>query len=78
MKPIDYFAPMDPITELLQRIKGEHRRALVGVNIASGQFDDVPEAWKEHELTEGRKSYLQALHPRMRGGEDLPDLAGSR
>jgi hypothetical protein len=75
MDPIDYFAPIDPMTDLLQRIKGEHRRALVQVNIASGHFDDVPDDWKAHELTEGRKSYLQALHPRMRGGEDLPDLA---
>lgn len=75
MEAIDYFAPLDPITALLQRIKGEHRRTLVEIGIASGHLSEVPDAWKEHDLPAWLKDFLQSQHPQARGGEDLPDLA---
>ena len=75
MKPINYFEALDPMTTLVQRIKGEYRRAMVELGVTSGHANEVPEIFLEHELPEGLKSFFQAQHPQMRGGEDLPDLA---
>lgn len=74
MKLIDYFAPLDPLTDLLQRIKGELRRQFVEREALAHGLHNVPEVWCAQDLSEAMKNLLQEHHPRMRGGEDLPDL----
>jgi hypothetical protein len=74
-RSIYYFAPLDPLAALLQRIKGEYRRYFVDREAKAHGVESVPEAWRDHDLSEVLKGFLQARDPRMRGGEDLPDLA---
>jgi hypothetical protein len=75
MYTIDYFAPLDPVTTELQRIKGEQRRLFVGRAIHEDGIHSVPEQWKAHDLPEFFKGLFGGQHPQARGGEDLPDVA---
>ena len=72
---IDYFAPADSAEqEKLRGIKGSVRRRFVENAIQDGGFDSIPSSWKEQEISESLKEFLQGQHPQARGGEDLPNL----
>lgn len=72
---IDYFSPAPTVEEeTLRSIKGNYRRDLIRGGIKGEGLDSVPDAWKEHEISEVLKGFLQGRHPQARGGEDLPDL----
>jgi hypothetical protein len=47
MYTIDYFAPLDPVTTELQRIKGEQRRLFVGRAIHEDGIHSVPEQYRK-------------------------------
>jgi hypothetical protein len=71
-----YFQKLDnPADEILIRIKGNFRRSFLGNAIRSDGGDSVPPAWQRHDLSHSLRDFLQARHPRARGGEDLEDLA---
>lgn len=72
---IDYFEPAPTAEEeTIRRIKGNYRRQFVAHSADEDGFDSVPPAWKEHDVSEVLKNFLQQQHPQARGGEDLPDL----
>lgn len=71
----DYFAPAPNEEEtVLRRIKGNFRRTFVGESIKNDGLGSIPDAWKDHDISEMLKTMLQGQHPSARGGEDLPDL----
>ena len=74
-KMIDYFKP--PVTakeEIVRRIKGNYRRRFVSRAIQDEGVNSVPDAWKNHDISEVLKGWLGRQNPQFRGGEDLPDL----
>jgi hypothetical protein len=74
-KMIDYFKPaVTAEEEILRRIKGNYRRRFVARGIQDQGADSVPEEWKKHDISDVLKGWLGQQHPRLRGGEDLPDL----
>lgn len=73
VSPARYLAGFDnDRDEVLHRIKGTYRRALVAEHYGSDESLDA--AWHVHDLGDGDKMWLQAQHPQARGGEDLPNL----
>jgi hypothetical protein len=72
---IAYFeAAENPEEEEIRRIKGNFRREMVQLAAEEDGYETIPEAWREHEISELLKGVLQQDHPQRRGGEDLPDL----
>lgn len=72
----DYFSPpATPAQAALRCAKGNTRRAMLASALERGDtLDSIPDAWLQHDLPEFNKALLQQMHPRARGGEDLPDL----
>jgi hypothetical protein len=71
----DYFAPAPSAAEAcLRQIKGNYRRAMVQNALETDALEDVPPAWRTHNLSENLKKYLLNKSPDALGGEDLPDL----
>lgn len=74
-KPIDYFAPSTNLEEaIIRRIKGNYRKEFITDTIKKDGLDSIPPQWTAHSLEEMFKEMLASRNPRMRGGEDLPDL----
>ena len=72
---INYFKPAATVEEaILRSIKGNYRRLFVSRAVQKEGVESVPEAWKEHNISENLKKVLGQQNPRFRGGEDLPDL----
>ena len=72
---IDYFKPaVTAEEEMIRRIKGNYRRQFVSRALEDEGVDSIPEAWKDHNISENLKGVLGQQNPRFRGGEDLPDL----
>jgi hypothetical protein len=72
---INYFEPAATIEEaILRSIKGNYRRLFVSHAMQREGLESVPEAWKEHNISESLKGLLGQQNPSFRGGEDLPDL----
>lgn len=68
-----FFAePDDPVERALERIKGTQRRSAARAAWAVGE--EIPDEWLLEDIGESNKFALGAQDPRMRGGEDLPDL----
>ena len=64
--------PDDPIERALGRIKGTHRRTVLRARWEAGE--EIPDEWLFEDAGMSNKFALGAQDPRMRGGEDLPDL----
>ena len=74
-RPIDYFAPSTNLEEaIIRRIKGNYRKEFITDTIKKDGLDSIPPQWTAHSLEEMFKEMLASRNPRMRGGEDLPDL----
>ena len=72
---IDYFKPaVTTEEEMIRRIKGNYRRHFVSHAIQDEGVDSIPEALKDHNISENLKGVLGQQNPRFRGGEDLPNL----
>jgi hypothetical protein len=72
---INYFKPAATVEEdIVRRIKGNHRRHFVSRAMEDEGVDSVPEAWKDHDVSDELKGVLGQENSQFRGGEDLPDL----
>jgi len=72
---IDYFKlAVTAEEEIVRRIKGNYRRQFVSRAMQDEGVGSVPDAWKDHDISEVLKGVLGQQNPRFRGGEDLPDL----
>jgi hypothetical protein len=47
---------------------------MIEANLKTDDLEDIPDAWREHNLSAALKDFLGSQHPQARGGEDLPDL----
>ena len=75
-RPRSYWADADPISAIVQNIKGQNRREMARDFIAG----DVPKAWGEIDpgllddtLSAERRVSLGQIDPSFMGGEYLPD-----
>lgn len=71
-RPESYFEPEDPVRELPINIKGESRRKLLA-ELANDIDTGVEDILFREILTESERITLGLVHPRLMGGEYLPD-----
>ncbi len=69
-----YFWPMDLKKHLLSRVKGAERKALLRDFIGEGRLSDIPASLTLSALTEDERKLQGSIHPRLMGGEYLPDM----
>jgi hypothetical protein len=73
-RPQSYFEIEDPIQELLTNIKGESRRKLLKAKLSDTNLTNAPPDFLfRDKLCEEERRFVGALHPRLMGGEYLPD-----
>ena len=75
-RPGSYFWPIDHTKHVLGRVKGTQRRRML--EAAAGQPVRYPglEEFSRPSLSEPLRAATGRLHPRMMGGEYLPDAVG--
>lgn len=72
-RPKDYIGTLDHRSELLSRIKGTGRRALVESYMDGRMPGEPPTELLQHSLTDEQRRALAGLHPTLMSGEYLPD-----
>lgn len=72
---IDYFAPVGEEEAILRRIKGHERRKQVAHDRGPSGARRLKRPWLDEDLPAFFKDIMGSHHPRLRGGEDLPNLA---
>ena len=75
-RPDSYWAPTDALGALLQNVKGQNRREMIG-QVATGQSVISPgtlgDELLQDSLAEQERASLGSIHPSFMGGEYLPD-----
>ncbi len=72
-RPKDYVGTLDHTSELLCRIKGTSRRALVASYMDGKMPGEPPQELLQHSLSDEQRRSLARLHPALMSGEYLPD-----
>jgi len=74
-RPKGYFWPLGVQKHLLTHIKGAARRAMLERLIEEGRFGEIPAALAKTRLTDEERAEIGRIHPRLMGGEYLPDMS---
>ena len=74
-RPKGYFWPLGVEKHLLTHIKGAARRAMLERLIEEGRFGEIPAALAKTRLTDEERAEIGRIHPRLMGGEYLPDMS---
>ena len=74
-RPKGYFWPLGVEKHLLTHIKGAARRAMLERMIEEGRFSEIPAALAKARLTDEERAAIGRIHPRLMGGEYLPDMS---
>jgi hypothetical protein len=72
-RPEDYVATLDGSSQILSRIKGTSRRALVASYMDGKMPGEPPQELLQHALIDEQRRALARLHPALMSGEYLPD-----
>lgn len=72
--PATYWPALPSDEDLLQRVSGARRRALVRDALASGDLSSLDPALLRETLTTGERRALLQAHPHLALGEYLPEL----
>ena len=75
--PGSYFWPINSERHALTRIKGTVRRGLAQNALDGVGMAELPDEVTRPSLSHADRQASGQLHPRMMGGEYLPDLAGT-
>ena len=59
--------------DLLTHVKGAARRAMLQRLIDEGRLDEIPDFLAAAKLSEAERTSIGRIHPRLIGGEYLPD-----
>ena len=73
-RPKTYWVSEDLYTHLMSTIKGEERRKDVQKVLESGRINELQEWLTSSAITDEERSIIEGVHPRIMGGEYLPDL----
>ena len=74
-RPKGDFWPLGVEKHLLTHIKGAARRAMLERMIEEGRFSEIPAALAKARLTDEERAAIGRIHPRLMGGEYLPDMS---
>ena len=72
-RPKTYFWPLGLDRHLLTHVKGAARRAMLQRLIDEGRLDEIPDFLAAAKLSEAERTSIGRIHPRLMGGEYLPD-----
>jgi hypothetical protein len=72
-RPKTYFWPLGLDKHLLTHVKGAARRAMLQRLIDEGRLDEIPDFLAAAKLSEAERTSIGRIHPRLMGGEYLPD-----
>ena len=71
-RPNSYWVDLNVRQSILRNVTGTERRRIIDQALASGQFDQIPEALTGVEVSSTLKRHLGRIHPCLMGGEYLP------
>jgi hypothetical protein len=74
-RPARYFGPVCLESHLLSTVKGAERREMVALMLRDGEVP-LPPLLAEPDLPDHTRAAWGAIHPKMMGGEYLPDRRG--
>jgi len=72
-RPNSYWIAPDPRSVIKNQVKGTARRDLIDRSLEDGSLEDIPDELLEDTLNENVRRATGSLHPKMMGGEYLPD-----
>lgn len=72
-RPAGYWYDADVLTLLLRNVKGQERRELIRSCYEQGRLEELAETLLRETLSEEDREELGQIHPRLMGGEYLPD-----
>ena len=72
-RPSSYWKDTDVLAALLRNVKGQERRKMIQAYWEAGCLEDLNEALLRDTLSEEDRVCLGRVHPRLMGGEYLPD-----
>jgi len=73
-RPKSYFLPQSLKTRVLSSIKGADRKAIVAKMFEDGRESEIPPELLQSALSDEQRRAVGAIHPRLMGGEYLPDV----